>query len=256
MKLVLRRILQPPQRVLAVFAVSLLGFVLGVCPIQSHGSSAPAVSILPRSTVVDPAEAFELYIWIDSDACAISNYDLIIDFDPAILRLTEATEGVLYVNSGFSTWFAAQERSAGSWEVFDAIMQAGGALEPPGELVRLRFEALSEGFTEIQLSSVVVTDVDRYPIEAIEIESATAVVKSPTDDDVDLPDLAVWRLEYPHPNPSRAIATIGLSQLTAEPGDPPKLAVFDASGRFVRSVRPVNFRGPYRVRLGWVGSRG
>lgn len=235
---VLDSILRPSHRVLAAFVRPLLGVVLGVCGFASPGLAGPAVSVLPQSIVADPSEEIELLVVISPGAGAISNYDLVIEFDPSVVSFIEAVEGSLYVASGYSTWFAAASKGPGSLEVFDAIMQAGAAVEPPGELVRLRFETLNPGFTTIHLASVVVTDVDRYPIEAIEPQDGTITVADPTDDGPNQPSQAGWSMGHPHPNPSTVGTTVLLLNSAESEQSRPRMKVYDAYGRFVRSVDP------------------
>jgi hypothetical protein len=234
--------LESSARALRRLQTALVYLVAGTI-LCSFGLSAlayavPTVSVEPPSIAVHPSEEFELQLWISAEADTISNYDVVFQFDPLIVQFVEAIEGSLYVNSGFSTWFAAEEESFGTWEVFDALLQAGSFVLAPGELVRLKFAALAPGISPVQLQSVVVTDIDRYPLDPLVWENGTVIVDQ--TDDVQSPDIeqTAWTLGAPHPNPSTAGTNVVLSRAAGFAPSRPQLAVHDTNGRLIKRLDP------------------
>jgi hypothetical protein len=67
--------------------------------------------------LVEPADQFGPQLWITAEADTISDYDIILRFDPQALSLVEAIERSLYVKSGFE----AEKESPDTWEVFHAL---------------------------------------------------------------------------------------------------------------------------------------
>lgn len=239
----------------SVLAVALgSGFVF--CWTPGDACAIAAVSVEPPSVSVQPADQFELQLWINSEADTISNYDIVFSFDPVILEFVEAIEGSLYSNSGFETWFEAEEESLGTWEVFDAILFAGGFVLAPGELARLRFEAVAPGLSPIQLLSVAVTDIDRIPLDPLASEGGVVTVEGATGVGMPVGDCASWRLGLPHPNPAARGATI-LLYPGIDPMPPSyQVVVCDGKGSLIAKLD--SYQGAHGYEFFWDGrdSRG
>lgn len=234
------------RRLLA--AVSLALAATAVLPVLLW--AAPEVYIEPAAKTVAPGDTFDLQVRVNADADTLSNYDVVLRFDPVILELVEVVEGSLYTNSGYQTFFVANEESLGTWEVFDVIFPAGSYLVAPGELCRLRFRALTDGYSPVSFLEGSIKDIDRFPIEPLALLGGFV-----TSGDVvavgGAPFAASgWELGAPSPNPTRGTAEFALSR---PPGGVGKfrLAVFDIAGRRVRDLTE-EIRGA-RLRSRWDG---
>ena len=106
-----------------------------------------AVHFDPGAIMVDTGESFDMNFRVAASPDSIASFQLYLWFDPAIVELTHAVEGTLYVESGTMTWFIAEEEYPGFWHFFDTVFGAGTHILPPGELLSLNFTALAAGQT-------------------------------------------------------------------------------------------------------------
>ncbi|MCK4546160.1 MAG: T9SS type A sorting domain-containing protein [Candidatus Eisenbacteria sp.] len=200
--------------------------------------AVPTVYIDPVITQVDVGEQFDVSIMINADVDTIANFQIFVEFDPAVLEFVNALEGSLYTNllPGFWTWFGAEEESLGTWEVFDIVFPSGSFVIAPGELVRLRFNPIAEGYSELDLVSVVVTDIERYPIEALSWDDGAVYVGPFSGVPGDARGPTRWNLGDPFPNPSRGATRISLTRPIDAASEECHFGVYDVEGRMVRDL--------------------
>lgn len=193
----------------------------------------PTISIDPGSSVVSPGEEFDLVLRINADADTFSNFRVILRFDPAVLAFVEAVEGSLYVETGLPTWFHVEEESLGTWEIFDVLLHGRTYVVAPGELARVRFEALALGVSPVDYASAIVTDRDREPLDPLYWTNGIVFV----DDITGVPGTSThsWEIGPPVPNPSPGAVRFRIGAPVGGGRGGPAV-VLDIRGRRVREL--------------------
>lgn len=216
-----------------------------------QAAAIPTVYIDPPATIADSGEVFDVGIRINEDADTFSNFQVIVRFDPAVLFLQQVFEGSLYTSYSGQRFFVAEEESLGTWEIFDVIFPAMSFVVAPGELARLRFQALADGCSFVEFLSVSLRDIERDPILPVASEGGVVLVGETAVGVGGPPELGgSWTLGPPAPNPSAGVVRLFL-------GRPPgalsniRLAVYDAGGRLVRDLSSEGFASSGR--LEWDG---
>ncbi|MFH1278330.1 MAG: cohesin domain-containing protein [Candidatus Eisenbacteria bacterium] len=220
--------------------------------LPAHG--APTVSLAPASVLVAPGDEFEFALRINEEADTFANFQVIFRFDPSIIEFLQALEGSLYVETGLPTWFHVEEESLGTWEVFDVILHGQAYVVAPGELARIRFEALSLGVSVVEFVSAVVTDRDRVPLDPLIWSNGVVFVDEATGVRDDRPPLA-WEIGPPVPNPSRGAVRFRLTG-PSRGASAGSVAVFDTRGRRVKDLGASAGGGPVFAEWDGRDSRG
>lgn len=203
--------------------------------VSAHTFAVPTLSLEPESTSVAAGTEFELRVMIGPEPDTISNTQVIVRFDPAIVQLVSAVAGSLYTSSGYQSFFSATEESLGTWEVFEVIFPFDSFVQPPGELLVLRFLALANGFSSVQFLSHAVMDIDRVQISPVDAVGARVfvggVIVGVDEAESGRP---AWGLAPPRPNPTTGGTRIAFSLPPGAASGAGRLAVYDARGRVVR----------------------
>lgn len=194
--------------------------------------ATPAVFLDPGQIVVAPSEEFELSFRVDDCGDSIASYQLYLSFDHEIVELVEATEGSLYSESGFMTWFVEEEEEPGFWHFFDTAFGAGTFVAPPGELLHLRFRALpgAVGYTQAHVDTIRMTNALRDPLPVGGVTHADIFVPSTSAGEVLEPAL----LGPPVPNPFVHETEIPFSLPPS--GSRGVVRIYSVSGRLVRRL--------------------
>ena len=190
------------------------------------------VRIDPPDSIFSPSEPLELSFRVGASADTISGFQLYLSFDPAVVELVEATEGTLYMASGYATWPRFEELEPGFWHFFDTVLGDDTYVLPPGELLHLEFTAVDSGVTIASPDTVRLADLRRndLPVAAAYGAQITVVPTSGVDEQT----ASGLKLGPPHPNPSRGDVR---ASFTRPPGRGAVLAeVYDASGRLIRRL--------------------
>ncbi len=228
-------------------ALLLLVSVLSPCA----AAAIPAVTVTPATSSVQPGDLFFIDVRVSAEADTISNYNVILQFDPTVVELMEVVQGSLYQGYGDFSWFESTEESLGTWQVFDVIFPAESFVLAPGELCRLHFHALSVGYSPVTILTCSIKDIGRYPIEPLSIESGVILV----GDVVSVGPAEIpwggWDLGAPFPNPAAGSTEIMLYRTGRSDGALCRLGVFDIAGRRIRVLDPG--AGGGNVRLAWDG---
>jgi hypothetical protein len=219
----------------SVIRSAALALILAVLAAPGPASAVPTVYLEPVDTTVSVGQEFDVRLMINDEADTISNFQVIIRFDPNILQMVGVEEGSLYVTAGYETFFHVEEESLGTWEIFEVIFPYTSFILTPGELAVIRFGALANGETPIQFLSAVVMDIDRVEIQPLGSVGGHVAV---------MPEVGVgsaeeqrtgWAVGAPYPNPSRGSASVRLAR-PWDAGGACALSVYDARGRLVRSL--------------------
>lgn len=107
---------------------------------SAHGQTM--LSVEPESTVVSTGTFFSLAINLSADATELMGYNVVIRFDPTVIRVVAVEEGTLPQTSGFTTFFRwlNAATASDSLRVNGAIL--GNTVAGPGELFTIHFQGL------------------------------------------------------------------------------------------------------------------
>ncbi len=210
----------------------------------------PHVSFTPSPIMVQPGQQFDLSFRVGACADSIASFQLYMSFDPDVVELLQTTEGSLYSQSGHMTWFIAEEEEEGFWHFFDTVFGAGTFVPPPGELLHLRFRALSLGHTQAHVDTIRMTDVrrDALPVQGFEHGEIFVVAATGVSDE---PVTGAIALGPAYPNPFRGATEIRFSIPAGL--EPVRASVHDLRGRLVAELAVVGDRAGTLV---WDGRSG
>jgi len=155
------------SRLCVVFAVLVLG-VAGVA------QALPIISIEPMTTLVEPGDLFALDVTINDEVLGVTGYDLVIDFDEALLDIVNVVEGALPAGSPPTYfWWTDEGTESHSIVINGAVL--GHSVDGPGTLAQLRFHALALGVTPIHFVSVQLRHLDNTPIAVTPIDGEVTI---------------------------------------------------------------------------------
>jgi hypothetical protein len=205
--------------------------------VASAAWAQPHVFYAPGSIVVQPGQQFDLSFQVGACADSIASFQLYMSFDPDVVELVAATEGSLYAESGYMTWFIAEEQEDGFWHFFDTVFGPRTYVLPPGELLHLRFEAVEYGHTQAYVDTIRMTDIRRNALPVAGFEHGEIYVV-PTGVEDEVPGALMLGPAWP--SPFRGSTEIPFS---APPGrGPVTAAVYDICGRVVAELAPESER--------------
>ncbi len=221
----------PPKNILAL-CLALLLWSARTCP----ASAAVSVALSPALQTVAPGGEFDVRVEIPSAGSAFNAYDVVVQYDPAVLTFlptspTSLQQGALMLGgcspaSTFHLFCAAGD----SLCVTHSLLCNGGTLTGPGTLYTLRFRAsntpqvtaLSIRFKEFFSAGVLVT-----PVSSTGCQVGIGIPL-----DVPVRETGSLRVQA-DPNP--AWGSVRLTIGGAGPG-PRDVDVLDVTGRAVRHL--------------------
>ena len=204
-----------------------------VLAVACAAAAQPHVSFVPAEIMVQPNQQFDLSFQVGACGDSIASFQLYMSFDPSVVQLLQATEGTLYSQSGYMTWFISEQVSPGFWHFFDTVFGSGTCVLPPGELLHLRFKALVPGHTQAYVDTVRMTDVRRNALAVQGFEHGEIFVV-PTTGVGDEPVETAVALGPASPNPFRGATEI---QFSVPAGlEPVRASVHDLRGRLVAEL--------------------
>jgi len=207
-------------------AVALVALLAGVA------AAVTDVSIDPGDLIVGSDDQFELSLRTAASGDTISGYQLYLSFDPAVIALSDATEGSLYVDSGHATWFRVEELEPGRWHFFDTVLGEGTHILPPGELLHLSFTVVDTGLSAVNADTVRLADVRREDLAVGAVGHSNVEVLPVSGVPDESPGLL--RLGLARPNPFAAETSIEFR--AARGAGAVEAGVFDVAGRIVRRL--------------------
>lgn len=194
--------------------------------------AATSVSFLPSDVMVQPGQYFDMSFRVGASPDSIASFQLYMSFNPSVVELTSVSEGSLYTESGYMTWFIQGQVHPGFWHFFDTVFGPGTYVRPPGELVHLRFHALAFGYTQAHVDTIRMTDVRRDPLPVAAFEHGEIfVVPASGIDDLETVDL---RIGPASPNPFSGETAIAFELPSATGGS--SAGIYDLAGRLVRRL--------------------
>lgn len=221
----------PPNKIRA-FGLALLLWSAWATPV----SAAISVALSPALQTVAPGGEFDVRVEIPSAGSAFNAYDVVVQYDPAVLTFlptspTSLQQGALMLGgcapaSTFHLFSAAGD----SLSVTHSLLCNGGSLSGPGTLYTLRFRAsntpqvtaLSIRFKEFFSAGVLVT-----PVSSTGCQVGIGIPL-----DVPVRETGSLRVQA-DPNP--AWGSVRLTISGAGPG-PRDVDVLDVTGRAVRHL--------------------
>ena len=97
---------------------ALLAVLLAVAGVAA---AQPHVSFVPGAVMVQPNQQFDLSFRVGACGDSIASFQLYMSFDPSVVQLLQVTEGSLYSQSGYMTWFISEQITPGFWHFFDTV---------------------------------------------------------------------------------------------------------------------------------------
>ena len=219
---------------LSLLLVVLLAIPVGVV-------AAPTVSLSPSSVGVTIGEEFDVSILVDVEATDLSCYAITFDFDETLLEVVSVIEGDLFGTAGEATFFSEGVDSQGLPVWTNCLLGFGTSVAGPGELVKVRFRAILNGSSALDLANVDLRDVDRAIIPGVVMQDGSASVGVTATPPVFAN--AAPRL-IASPNPSSGPVALELRSDVASHGkldlsalwSQGSVTVFDVAGRRVRTL--------------------
>ena len=223
---------RPRERMsLAVVPVLTLAVLVALLIGDATATSGPHIFFAPSRVMLQPGETVELSFRVGACEDSISGFQLYVSFDTSVVELVSSSQGSLYAYSGYPTWFIPEEEEPGLWHFFDTVMGVGTFVSPPGELVRLEFEALAYGTSDIYIESILLADVDRENLPVGSYEHGQIFVIDPTGVEE---GGGTVRLGPAYPNPF--VAGTAVPFFTPRGPDDAVAEIYDVSGRLVRRL--------------------
>jgi len=136
--------------------------------------AAPLVSIDPGSIDICEGE-FTVDVIINDEVLGLTGFDLLIDFDEAVLGYVLAVEGQLVLDYPGTHFFYETVEGTTSNALLINCAVLGGSIDGPGVLCSVTFECLSDGLSDLEFASVDFRDIDNLPI-AVTHEDAEVYV--------------------------------------------------------------------------------
>jgi len=207
-----------------------------LCLILSASISAQTVSIWvePAETKIAPGEYCTLYVHVDDQVDSLSCAECYLGFDSTIVSFISASQGQLYDEAPFPTFFAPETPSADTIGLVACVLGYRSYIIPPGSLFEVTFVALEVGVTDVGIGLARVWDIDRNQLDEDVGQAGRIIVTTQTGGTV--PPLEEGRLSN-FPNPFNPATTIVLKLPGGSGSDrDTKIDIYDAAGRTVRRL--------------------
>jgi hypothetical protein len=225
-------------------------FLLSICIIFiisvtiNSSVSGVIVNLYPRFSYISPGDTIDISIEIEQ-IDSISAYEICLDYNETLIEILNIYEGELFKNSEFSTFWSVIS-SDDSIHVDNSLLGAGNYLDGPGELVKISFCAIGEGFCELPINKARlfrgVDEIDsiRTMNGTISISTVTGVI---AHDNIETP-ISI----YPNPihNSTRISYRIPRNTWC-------KILIYDCKGKQIRKLTEEYYRKGY-YELQWDGT--
>ncbi|MBD3348875.1 MAG: hypothetical protein GF400_06725 [Candidatus Eisenbacteria bacterium] len=207
---------------------SLLLVLLGIS-ISAAAMADPTVFVSPGHAFAVEGDTFEIDVRVDAGTDTVTCFLVEFTFDPQILELLSADEGSLFTNCGYETMYDWDVYGDGWHSCNDVTLGYWAYAVCPGELIDLKFEAVSWGETCIEITAVDLRDLDRNPIPNISTSDGLVTVAPATGVDEGVAE--------PHPSiafaPNPFGRSVRISLEGAQIAGEVQFRIYDAAGREV-----------------------
>lgn len=207
---------------------------LAALAVAAGAAADPTVFIDPPFKLAQVGEIFSVDIALDASGDSVGCFNIYLDYSSSIVELRSATEGLLFRNSGFPTFFAWFHHGPVD-TVLDCVLGFRTFVLGPGEMVNLEFRALANGQTPVHFLYLDLRDIDRNPFpDAATVDGIIQVGGSMAVDGSDV-GAGAARLLLVAPNPTAGGATASFRLVRA---GRVRATIFDAAGRTIRIFDP------------------
>ena len=166
-------------------------------------SATPKISVYPSSIEASLGENFTIEIRIDPNGAEIYGVQYDLYFNPSILNAISQSQGNFLSQDGANTIVPVNEinNTIGKIEYGETRMYVEWGVKEAGVISSISFEVIGTGTSGLNLSNVILSDLNATPIEAT-IESGTVVVGAPATPATTAPSPA------PSPTPTYTDITV------------------------------------------------
>ena len=185
---------------IGIISLFLLFVLSGIAVAQTT-----VVSVSPSTQNVAKGETFTIDITIDPGV-SIAGAQFDLSFNPSLVSANSVTEGILLKQGGSSTYFSSGviDNTAGTITgVAGAITTPGQTVSSPGVFATIQMTAKSvDGTSPLDLSNVIVGDINGNPVSITINEGSVTIGVSPTPTPTPTPTATPSPSPTPTPSPS------------------------------------------------------
>ncbi len=184
----------------------------------------------PRLTYVNPDSLFLLSIEV-SPVDSITAFEIIVDYDETSLEVVSVTEGALFRDSGFSTFWSVLSTDD-SIHVDNLILGTGSYVDGPGCLVDITFRAANEGYSILDFKSCnLFRDLEEVP-DVRAVDGIVSVSVTAGFEHINIPDDVILDLTS-FPNP---FSTTTYIQYYSSNRSQAIISIYNSTGKLVREL--------------------
>jgi len=171
-------------------------------------SATPKISVYPSSIEASPGENFTIEIRIDPNGAEIYGVQYDLYFNPNILNAISQSQGNFLSQDGANTIIPVNEinNTIGKIEYGESRIGVEEGVKEAGVISSISFEVIGTGTSGLNLSNVILSDLNATPIEAT-IESGIVVVGAPAT-----PATAASPAPSPAPSPTPTYTDITVEE--------------------------------------------
>jgi len=131
-------------------------------------SATPKISVYPSSIKASPGENFTIEIRIDPNGAEIYAVQYDLYFNPSILNATSQSQGNFLSQDGANTIVLVNKinNTIGKIEYVETRMGVEEGVKEAGVLSSISFKVIGTGTSGLNLSNVILSDLNPSPIEA------------------------------------------------------------------------------------------
>jgi hypothetical protein len=163
------------------------------------------VQLYPQHTYVAPAGLCTLEVFVTAPADSLACMECFVQYDNTLLTLVSVEEGTLFSQAPYPTFFIWENVAPDTLSAVDCVLGYQSYFLPPGDFVRLVFQAGQPGVAGVHIASIQVWDIDREEVFPVVDPAAWIHIGTPPTG-VTTPSPAGSFDCYPNPfNPSTTL---------------------------------------------------
>jgi hypothetical protein len=205
---------------------------------RAHSTPGPRGDIefyfSPSDSSIFLDDSLWVDVWVDGGVADFKTYQVLMNYDPAVVELLDLKQGPLFFDSPHVTFF--RNRSEGdSLDVLDSVMGAGLVAGGPGSIIRLKFRGVGHGISPLHFRVVRPADVEGLAMSTTATDGFIRVIDptdvSPDESRTGQVTTRVWIT----PNPTDGSCQIRFAHPEGQAHRGCEIEIFDVRGRFIRS---------------------